>query len=360
MKHAAGPAAAACAEKRRKANELRHSIPHATYQAIAGFVKFAKERDVSDLSGNARFYQRARDAELPRSAFGEVLTTVQLACIDGADAKDVVLVNPAVLIDAATREPGGFSRLFASTLRKHQPSPSAPWNLVLYADEVVPGNQISAQNLRKAWVMYFSFLEFGSLLADEDAWLPIAAEPSHGLKKVSGGVSQLFAAVVKQLFGAQGYDMQNTGIQVVCAGGTRARLFVILSMILQDGGAHKLVFSCKGDSGSKFCMLCKNVVALKSKLAELDGTHMLKANVIFEHELELATCAEIRGALARLSEKRRTCSNTDFAMWETAIGFSYHEHGLLQDASLVPYVSPSKVYCHDWMRGMMAEVGARC
>ncbi len=195
MKHAAGPAAAACAEKRRKANELRHSIPHATCHAIAGFVKFAKERDVSDLSGNARFYQRARDAELPRTAFGEVLTTVQLACTDGADAKDVVLVNPAVPIDAATREPGGFSRLFASTLRKHQPSPSAPWNLVLYADEVVPGNQISAQNLRKAWVMYFSFLEFGSLLADEDAWLPIAAEPSHGLKKVSGGISQLFAAV---------------------------------------------------------------------------------------------------------------------------------------------------------------------
>ena len=104
-------------------------------------------------------------------------------------------------------------------------------------------------------------------------------------------------------------------------------------------------------------MLCKNVVALKSKLAELDGTHVLKANVIFEHELELATCAEIRGALARLSEKRRTCSNTDLAMWETAIGFSYHEHGLLQDASLVPYVSPSKVYCHDWMHGMMAGGG---
>ena len=50
----------------------------------------------------------------------------------------------------------------------------ATWKLILYADGVVPGNPLAADNRRKSVVWYFSFLEFGWKLQYEDVWMPIA------------------------------------------------------------------------------------------------------------------------------------------------------------------------------------------
>ena len=38
------------------------------------------------------------------------------------------------------------------------------------------------------------------------------------------------------------------------------RLFAKYDMCFQDGAARKYVWSCKGDSGTKLCMLCRNLV----------------------------------------------------------------------------------------------------
>ena len=112
----------------------------------------------------------------------------------------------------------------------------------MYGDEVVPGNQLAVRHSRGIWVLYFSFLELHPHLSDELAWCPIAAEPSADLKTVSGGISQVFAEIVK-LFFNDDFDLR-IGMHLDGPEGEDAscRLFVILSMFLHDGGAHKLLW----------------------------------------------------------------------------------------------------------------------
>ena len=51
--------------------------------------------------------------------------------------------------------------MFSAALRSSPSTIESPWGLILYADEVIPGNQLSIRHSRKVWVMYFSFIEFG-------------------------------------------------------------------------------------------------------------------------------------------------------------------------------------------------------
>ena len=48
------------------------------------------------------------------------------------------------------------------------PTLQSPWHIILYADEVVPGNQLAYENRRKLWAVYWSIRELGNaVLADE-------------------------------------------------------------------------------------------------------------------------------------------------------------------------------------------------
>ena len=151
-----------------------------------------------------------------------------------------------------------------------KPSTAAdPWRLVLYSDEVVPGNQLSVSIKRNIWLIYFIFLEMKQL-GNEDAWCPLAAIPSIDLKTVNAGISQVFRLLIKSFFGLLTYDMRG-GIHLADGTvhtGERVRLFATLSMVLQDGGAQKLVWGCKGDAGTTLCMLCHNLVSKASGIAD--------------------------------------------------------------------------------------------
>ena len=45
----------------------------------------------------------------------------------------------------------------------------------------------------------------------------------------------------------------------------------------------------------------------------------------------------------------------NFKLWQQAMGFTYMEGGILQDASLLQHVKPATHYCHDWMHGMASN-----
>ena len=77
------------------------------------------------------------------------------------------------------------------------------------------------------------FLEFHHHLSNELAWAPLFAEPTHGLKSINGGISQVMAKVVKLFFKTH-FDLKHAGIQLVGPDGAmRHRLFAKMD---QDGG----------------------------------------------------------------------------------------------------------------------------
>ena len=76
--------------------------------------------------------------------------------------------HPFAMLCHARRHSATLSRLVA---RKHSAAPSSParpWGICLYADEILPGNQLAHKSSRKMWGVYWSFLEFAEALSDED------------------------------------------------------------------------------------------------------------------------------------------------------------------------------------------------
>ena len=149
------------------------------------------------------------------------------------------------------------------------PTGSNPWRILLHSDEVTPGNQLSAQNDRNIQAIYWSSWEFDHKLADERFWFTFTANRSSQIGDVSGGMSQIFGYFLKMLFVRNCLDV--AGCAFTLTSGRRFRLFAKLGFFIQDGGAHKLTWHCRGDAGVKFCLLCRNAYSRRSLLFDADS-----------------------------------------------------------------------------------------
>ena len=204
---------------------------------------------------------------------------------------------------------------------------------MFYSDEVTPGDALVHDNRRKLQVVYFSFLEFGpSVLAREDSWFTIAAKRSSEVCKISGGMSAVFAAVLLLFFGA-GVNIATGGL-TLNRDGASVRVFARLRCFVQDGGAHKITWHCKGDAGMKLCMLCKNLFTEKCELCTEDETDLLSCNVIVDTDLDMATDAEIIGAVRDLAAHQATDSVGDFTRRQKIVGFVHEPHNMLLEPRL--------------------------
>ena len=342
------------ASRAKTAMSLRRSLPHMSQSALAAMVKYAKEHGVDDLPDTRVGWFNARNISLGDTPYGPMILEVVLTAIPPYANRTMLVINPFAYLHVAYMQAGSFHKMLAEKLKNAPCSEQAPWRLALYSDEVVPGNVLRIANARKVWVIYWSFVELHPLLSKEESWVPMIAEPAVGLKQISAGISQVFAKCIAVFFGAFQFDLSSGGIQLTGPDGGRVRLYAELDMMLQDGGAHKHVWCCKGDGGTRICMLCGNLVAHKSGIADEHGEDMLVCSLVHADECRWSTDAEILASVDRLAGLRATESNTDFKKWQQAIGFTDEPHGVLRDPAIRQHIKPSKQYAHDWMHGLFA------
>jgi hypothetical protein len=104
------------------------------------------------------------------------------------------------MLHVAARKPG-FARFLLERLRAKSPGRDSPWRLIVYSDEVSPGNQLSHDNRRKLQCIYWSFFEFGpDALQHENAWFVLTAVRSQAIKALDGGMSHLVGALLQDVF----------------------------------------------------------------------------------------------------------------------------------------------------------------
>ena len=303
------------ASKLRRIEKLRRNLPHVTASALSALLEAIASEPIDDTYSR-RDIREARDEVITQDTpYGSLFTTVSLPAINGCNMEFDV-INPFAMLHTCFLTCAGMRALMKRALLVQ------PWRLVMYCDEVTPGNQLAPDNLRKMWVFYFSFLEFGAAaLSQEDAWFCISVMRTSRVKLLYGGVTTAFSALLKVLFTGTDASLHTTGVRLRTADGNSVRLFARLEMILQDGGAHKLVWMAKGDAGSKFCLLCRNLYLEKSDIAGEDGDNLLVCNIIHERELDFATNDDIRGSVRRLAAHSLT---------DNAGMFKFHQSTLAQ------------------------------
>ncbi len=262
--------------KLRRLNAFRRSKPHCSASALGEILTAIKAHGLPELTDRISMRQ-ARD--LITSSPGPYGPIIQhITCEDtNGDAKTIPVASPFAAMHSALHESSSFRKFFQTRLRSNPSTPEAPWKIILYSDEVTPGNVIATVNNRKFQAMYWSFLEFGvTALSHEEAWFPLMTEFSTTINNLSGGLSQAFGSAIKCFFQPGGNHMSAGGLSLDF-GDQQVRLFAELGIVIQDGGAHKSVWQCRGDGASKFCILCKNLFTHESNMVQEDGQHLLSA-----------------------------------------------------------------------------------
>jgi hypothetical protein len=341
------------AKKLRRLDEFRRQAPHVSASALSAILKQCSSGNIPELHSRQALASAVNFNLNEHTPYGPLLINAPVHLTDGTTGS-MLFVNPLAMVWKLFKQGGSYAELLLQLFETKPSSPEQPYKLVVYADEVTPGNVLAHQNQRKIWIMYFSFLDFGGLVLQmEDAWVCSLIKRSVDVGTISGGISQIFAICLNLWFGAQTHDASTGGICLESPTGEMFRFWASLSMILQDGGAHKLVWHCKGDAGTKMCMLCRNLVSQRSKVAGEEGAELLKCSIIHEAELDFATDADIRGTIRRLAEDAVNLPKALFLLKQQACGFNHEPHGLLMDPNLMRIVKPATQFCHDWMHGVL-------
>jgi hypothetical protein len=132
--------------------------------------------------------------------------------------------------------------------------------------------------------------------------------------------------------------------------------------VLQDGAAHKLMYGCKGDAGTRFCFICLNLVAEKACLVQ-GGESLLvcKCKLHQISSLRMATDADVYSAIDRLVAKKDELTAADYKVWQQACGFGFSQHGLLFGPLVRPVLKPVTSFTHDWTHCILSNgVFATC
>ena len=340
--------------KLQKVNQLRRSLPHLTASALASVCKTIREEGVPELTQRKHIAEAAR-ASLEDTGHGPIVEALRLQ--EGSKRVEVPGVNFWGLLQQAILDPGSsYARYFWKQIALQPPTPMRAWRLALYTDEIVPGNPLAVQTKRKIWACYASFLELGSrALQQEEAWLCVGLLRSSRVAKADAGVSQWVSKILQSIFQRPMYDLRHGAVPLRKPDGGVQLFRLDLSMIVQDGAAHKFLWSCKGDAGTRMCMLCRNVLAQRCSILENSGLPLCGSTETREERLLLSTDASITEAMDKLARKKEELSAVDFQLWQQSAGWNYQPCSILQRQDLRWLVRPVSQFCHDSMHALLVS-----
>ena len=333
-------------------DSFRRKMPHASQSALSTILLEIQRVGIPDVvTRNAMREARELKADT-MTPHGPLHVWRDIPPANPSDPPQRIrLAHPLAMLWLAYATCAGFAAFIDAV---HDPNPSSvdrPWNLVLYADEVHPGDQIGGKKARKLQAVYFSLLEFGcAALSHEDMWFTMATTRSLKVTLMAGGMAAVFGMILKELFIVGG--LAEVGLVLNRAGQPLKRIYIRLGCFIQDGAAHKSTFHCKGESGTKLCVLCRNIFSVKSQICDEDGAAYLQCNVRRKRDLDKATSAELRETVRRLEAHRLVDDDNTFTQREQALGFVYSPYSLLSDSTLDPYLKVADQFLHDWMHMM--------
>lgn len=271
--------------------------------------------------------------------YGTVMQPMSLPC---PDLPAWQFVHPMALIYHLS----SISMAFADMLLSVYTQPE-PLHVVFYCDEVCPGNPLRPEKSRTLQCLYWTFLEFPDwLLCRTAAWMCLGTIRSTVVEKLPGGLSQLVALVMKTFFSPSGESMES-GF-TVCHGQDRVILKAVFGGFLCDEKAHKQVIDCKGASGWKPCLSCRNV------MTRLDRDAMLANGAVpvshpLPNDFDRHTNESVHAVVDYLSQAKSSLPSRQYEEQCSLLGFNTNEHGVMLDRNMRRFHRPVDHCIRDWM-----------
>lgn len=142
---------------------------------------------------------------------------------------------------------GGLSKSFFDVMKDCW-TPGVPLRIVLYIDEICPGNPLRPEKSRTLQAIYWSIIEWPTWMLQRTATWPVFGTlRSTIVEQLPGSVPYLMSRVLQVFFSAEGHSMTN-GVTIVNA---REDLLITAKLggFLADEKALKELGDSKGASG---------------------------------------------------------------------------------------------------------------
>jgi len=225
-----------------------------------------------------------------------------------------------------------------------------PLDICVYTDEVTPGNPMALELTRKFWAFYVSFLQFADYLSCPECWFPIAILRTKQSKNACGGISGCFAELVRSFLAGACNMLEGVVLML-----DRPTLVVAkLSIFLADGAAEQYVWSSKGASGIRPCMLCKNVVRSRYASEPGDPENLISVACSDASKFEAMTDADIHESADLLARMHDILGKSAFEQFEKSVGFGYHPLSVLYAQDLRCSVAPITISRYDPMHCLVS------
>ena len=277
-------------------------------------------------------------AETP---YGRVVQTMELPSdppVKWSFAHPLALLYHLSVLNAA------FGDLMATAMR-----PGRPLTLILYMDEITPGNPLRPEKSRTLQAIYWAFLEWPQyILQRVAAWPCFGVLRSTIAESLDGKMSEFMKIVLHVFFPAEGPSLHR-GLSIRIGPERTVIVTGKFGGFLADEKAHKEVSCTMGASGIKVCIACKNVchrVPLDILHANgLVGTNCIDPSLFDVHTDEsIFETADHVAAIA-------AASPDDLDDLQTAVGVKHIPTGLLYDPDLRArgVYRPVTNMMRDWM-----------
>ena len=183
----------------------------------------------------------------------EMLCTLQMP----SSKEGRLLELPLVQLDRLMQEKCRACPCFGDFLTEAiQQRGTAGMHAVLYVDEAVPGNVLRPDNLRRAYLVYLTWMDLQRACTSEFAWCTIACIRQSVLNQIEGGLPAVIAAVLDLLQNVfEGFAVQGSG--------SPALLRTTRVSLLADEPALKAAVSAKSHAGMRPCLRCRNAIAIR-------------------------------------------------------------------------------------------------
>jgi hypothetical protein len=227
---------------------------------------------------------------------------------------------------------------------------AGPARILLYVDEVNPGNPLQPDPQKLLQAMYWTIPELPLwFLSRKDSWFCFGIIRSIDAKTLTGYMSEIFAFVVNVFFSeredsfAKGVLLQN--------GSESCMLFANFGGVLGDEKALKEVFGIFGQAGNVPCISCLNV---RNRWVNFRGDDSLQRHWDPDLSKRIGTTENDIREMCKIVSDPNLTNRKDV---EKNLGLHYMPSGLLFCNYLMTsmIVQPTRHYIRDYMHTFCAS-----
>ena len=326
---------------------------YVSQNALAEILKAVRDADTLPTGTSRSAVKRARQrAVAVQTPYGSLVKEWHMKKLDGTQVA-IKYLCPAATLWQTLQSCERFREHWARAHEERPCTMASKWSLILYSDEVSPGNQLKANNRRRLQTFYWTVKELGpKALSSEDAWMVLTTVRSATVSELQDGLSQVTKEAILSFF-AVGRDFGH-GLSMPLTAAVPMMLCCDFSMIVADESALKHMLECKGAGGKLPCLFCRNCIQKRYAPNPLHPDTVLHTctdtSKFIRH-----TDATVYQLVDQLAARKPHCNKGEFETLQTNLGFNHCPEGALLCQPLRRWLRPITATCYDWMHCYMVS-----